>query len=189
MTVDTVPVSMTVNGRAVGPIDIPEDLMMLEFLQEYLNLTGTRYSCGQGVCRACTIIVDGADGRSEAVPACITGAAWLDGRRVRTVEGHATRDADGRVTALAPIQQAFLDHFSFQCSYCAPGFVNGAVVLLERLERAPVPRDRVEETVLAAMDPHICRCTGYVRYLSAIREVVLATPGLTTTPSGGPRST
>ena len=86
------------------------------------------------------------------------------------------------------LDDVFLDHFSFQCSYCAPGFVNGAVVLLERLERAPVPRDRVEETVLAAMDPHICRCTGYVRYLSAIREVVLATPGLTT-PADGKQST
>ena len=63
MSAETTTVSMTVNGQPVGPIEIPADLMMLEFLQEYLNLTGTRYGCGQGVCRACTIIVDGADGR------------------------------------------------------------------------------------------------------------------------------
>ncbi|WP_434622736.1 (2Fe-2S)-binding protein [Azospirillum sp. B2RO_4] len=171
-------VRMTVNGSAVGPFDIPEDLMMLEFLQEYLNLTGTRYGCGQGVCRACTIIID-RPGGSEAVPGCITGAAYLDGATVRTIEGHARRDGSGTVEALSPIQQAFLEHFSFQCSYCTPGFVNGATVLLERLARNPVPRSQVEQVVLEGMNRHICRCTGYVRYLSAIRDVVLATPGLT----------
>ena len=179
MGAETTTVSMTVNGQPVGPIEIPADLMMLEFLQEYLNLTGTRYGCGQGVCRACTIIVDGADGRSRAVPACITGAAYLEGTSVRTVEGHAERDGEGNAVALSPIQQAFLDHFSFQCGYCTPGFVNGATVLVERLEREPVPRAEVERVVLEGMNDHICRCTGYVRYLEAVRDVILSTPGLT----------
>ncbi len=174
----TVSVSMTVNGAAVGPIAIPDDLMMLEFLQEYLNLTGTRFACGQGACRACTILVDGEDGPMTAL-ACVTGAIWFNGRRVRTVEGHATRGADGEVTALSPVQQAFLDHFSFQCSYCTPGFVNAGTALVERLERAPVSRDRVEDAVLEAMNGNICRCTGYVRYLSALRDLILNTPGLT----------
>jgi aerobic-type carbon monoxide dehydrogenase small subunit (CoxS/CutS family) len=180
MSIPTTTISMTVNGKPVGPIEIPEDLMMLEFLQEYLNLTGTRYGCGQGVCRACTIILDRQDGPAEAVPSCITGAAYLDGASVRTVEGHATRDETGGIVALSPIQQAYLEHFSFQCSYCTPGFVNGATVLLERLARAPVARADVERVVLEGMDRHICRCTGYVRYLTAVRDVILATPGLTT---------
>ena len=74
----TVSVSMTVNGSEVGPVDIPDDLMMLEFLQEYLNLTGTRFGWAQGVCRACTILVDGEKGSSTAL-ACVTGAVWFDG--------------------------------------------------------------------------------------------------------------
>lgn len=174
----TVSVSMTVNGSRVGPIDIPDDLMMLEFLQEYLNLTGTRFGCGQGVCRACTILVDGEDGSSTAL-ACVTGAVWFDGRSIRTVEGHATRNAEGKVTALSPVQQAFLEDFSFQCSYCTPGFVNAGTALIERLQRAPVNRDRVEDVVLEAMNGNICRCTGYVRYLTALRDLILTTPGLT----------
>jgi aerobic-type carbon monoxide dehydrogenase small subunit (CoxS/CutS family) len=77
------------------------------------------------------------------------------------------------------VQQAFLDKFSFQCGYCTPGFVNAATVLIERLKRAPVLRAEVEATVAAALDSHICRCTGYVRYYQAVRDVILATPGLT----------
>jgi aerobic-type carbon monoxide dehydrogenase small subunit (CoxS/CutS family) len=173
-------VSMTVNGKSSGPIEIPADLMMLEFLQEYLNLTGTRYGCGQGVCNACAIIVDRPDGTSYLVQACITGAHYLDGRSIRTVEAHAERNADGTVKQLSPIQQAYLDHFSFQCGYCTPGFVNAATVLLERLKRSPIPRNRIDETVLAGMDQNICRCTGYVRYLAAVKDVILNSPGMTT---------
>ena len=77
------------------------------------------------------------------------------------------------------MQQAFLDHFSFQCGYCTPGFVNAATVLIERLRRAPIARDDVEATVAAALESHICRCTGYVRYYAAVRDLILTTPGLT----------
>lgn len=176
---EIVSVTMTVNGKSVGPIDIPDDLMMLEFLQEYLNLTGTRYGCGQGICNACAVILDQPDGTSQLVPACITGAHYLQGRSVRTVESHAERDEDGRITKLSPIQQAYLDHFSFQCGYCTPGFVNAATVLIERLRRSPVPRSQINETVLATMNKNICRCTGYVRYLEAVKEVILSSPHLT----------
>ncbi|MGX1096464.1 (2Fe-2S)-binding protein [Amorphus sp. MBR-141] len=179
MSNETTSVRMTVNGEPVGPVEIPDDLMMLEFLQEYLNLTGTRYGCGQGVCHACAIIVDGEDGASRSIPACVTGAAYLDGKSVRTVEGHARRDESGEIVELSPIQQAYLEHFSFQCSYCTPGFVNGATVLLDKLKREPVARDSVEQVVLEGMNDHICRCTGYVRYLEAVKSVILATPGLT----------
>lgn len=171
-------VEMTINGDKIGPREVPEDLMLLEFLQEYLNLTGTRYGCGQGVCRACAVLHDGPGG-SEALPSCVTGVAWATGRSFRTIEGHAQRDADGEVTQLAPVQEAFLDHFSFQCSYCTPGMVAAATALLERLEREPIARDDVEEAVVGAMNRNICRCTGYVRYLEATKALVLDTPGLT----------
>jgi len=175
----TISVSMEINGRRIDPVEVPEDLMLLEFLHEYLNLTGTRYGCGQGVCRACAVLHDGPDG-ARSIPACITGVAWANGRRFRTVEGHASRDDEGALTALTDIQQAFLDHFSFQCSYCTPGFVAAATALVERLERKPVPAEQVEDIVLDALNENICRCTGYVRYLEATRDVILSTPGLTT---------
>lgn len=172
-------VTMEINGTQVGPVELPEDLMLLEFLQEYMNLTGTRYGCGQGVCLACAIIHDAPNG-PKTIPACITGIAWADGRSFRTIEGHATRDEAGEVTQISPVQQAFLEHFSFQCSYCTPGFVASATVLVERLKAAPVARSDVDEVVLRAMNGNICRCTGYVRYLEAVRDVILSTPGLTT---------
>jgi len=171
------PLSLTVNGRRHGPIDVPEDMMLADVLHEYLGLTGTRVVCGQGVCRACTVIVDEADGSRE-IRSCITGAHYFEGKSIRTVEGHAKRDENGRIVELSPVQQAFLDHYSFQCGFCTPGFVNAATVLIERLERDPVARDEVEAAISEALNPHLCRCTGYVRYFQAVREVVLATPGL-----------
>jgi hypothetical protein len=110
---DTLPVTVKVNGVSHGPMDVPAGLMMIDFLHETLGLTGSRLGCGQGICHACVVIVDHADGSSETVRSCITGANYFDGKTVRTVEGHATRDGDGKLT-LAPVQQAFLDHFSFQ---------------------------------------------------------------------------
>jgi aerobic-type carbon monoxide dehydrogenase small subunit (CoxS/CutS family) len=170
---NTVRISLTVNGVAMGPHEIPDDLRMIDYLHEYCGLTGTKFGCGIGACRACVIIQDHDDGTSDAIPACITAATSFDGERVRTIEGHA---ADDRLTAL---QQAFLEHFAFQCGYCTPGFVNGAQVLLEALARQPIPKAEVEAQILAAMDSHICRCTGYVRYYEAIRAVILADPRLT----------
>ena len=173
------PLSFVLNGTPVGPLDVPEDLTLLEVLHEYLGLTGTRMACGKGVCRACSVIVDAEDGPSALRPACLSPAHSFAGKRVRTVEGHATRDAAGEVGKLSPVQRAFLAHYSFQCGYCTPGFVNAATVLVERLKREPVLRSRVEPTVLAALDDHLCRCTGYVRYHEAIRDLILNTPGLT----------
>jgi aerobic-type carbon monoxide dehydrogenase small subunit (CoxS/CutS family) len=166
-------IRLTVNGRAVGPYEIPEGLSMNDFLREYLNLTGTKFGCGMGLCSACIVIVDNADGASEAVHTCINGADFFAGKAVRTVEGVA------RNGNLAPVQSAFLDHFAFQCGYCTPGFVNQAQVLIERLVRTPIAKSEVEATILDAMDGHICRCTGYVRYYAALRELILADPKLT----------
>jgi len=175
----TRPLTLTINGKARGPIDVPEGMMMIDVLHEMLGLTGSRFGCGQGICHACVVIWDRDDQTSEEVRTCITGAGFFDGKRIRTIEGIAQRDDKGRIVALSPVQQAFLDHFSFQCGYCTPGFVNAATVLLERLKRAPIRRAEVEEAVGAALESHICRCTGYVRYYQAVRDVILATPGLT----------
>ncbi|UCO99014.1 (2Fe-2S)-binding protein [Metapseudomonas lalkuanensis] len=164
--------SMTLNGQAVGPFTVDDDLMMIEFLHEYLNLTGSRLGCGQGVCHACVAILDKPDGTSEEIRTCITGAHFFDGKKVRTVEGHAKRDEKGEVTGLNPIQQKFIDQFAFQCSYCTPGYVNAATVLVEKLQRQPVKRSELEGEIEHALGNHICRCTGYVRYYNAAREVV-----------------
>ena len=172
------PLSLTVNDRAVGPIEVPETLMMLDFLHEHLNLTGSRVGCGQGICHACTVMLAEPDGSWREIRTCITGAQFFAGKRVRTIEGHAERDGQGNVVALTPIQQAFIEHFAFQCGYCTPGFVTAAAVLLERLKRRPIRRSEVEGIIETALAPHICRCTGYVRYYEAVRAVILATPGL-----------
>jgi aerobic-type carbon monoxide dehydrogenase small subunit (CoxS/CutS family) len=124
------------------------------------------------------VIVDAEDGTSATLPSCIAPAHAFAGKRVRTIEGCAQRDPQGRLVALSAVQQSFVDHFSFQCGYCTPGFVNAATVLLERLKRAPVRRGDLDAALLAALDPHLCRCTGYVRYYEAVKELVLATPGL-----------
>lgn len=175
----TRPLRFTLNGEAVGPFDVAEDAALIDVLHEELGLTGTRRMCGIGVCRSCTVILDRPFGSSATLPACITAAHRMSGARIRTVEGHATRDGEGRIIALSAVQQAFVEGYSFQCGYCTPGFVNAATVLVERLERTPCARDQVEAIVLEHLDPHLCRCTGYVRYHEALRDLILRTPGLT----------
>lgn len=174
----SMPLSIKVNGEIVGPTDVPAGLMMIDYLHEYLHLTGSRLGCGQGICHACVVIVDKPDGTSEEVRTCITGANFFHGKSIRTIEGHAKRNEAGEVVELSAIQQKFLEHFSFQCGYCTPGFVNAATVLIERLKRQPVAKDKVEATITEALNDHIRRCTGYVRYYEAVKEVVLTTPGL-----------
>lgn len=171
------PLTLHINGVAQPTLDIPEDMMLVDVLHEYLGLTGTRFGCGQGECRACTVIVDDERGPRE-VRSCITGAHWFDGKRIRTVEGHAKRDDTGKIVELSPVQQAFLDHFSFQCGYCTPGFVNATTVLLETLAKSPIAPADVEARVLEALNPHLCRCTGYVRYYQAVKELILGNPRL-----------
>ncbi|WP_175730093.1 (2Fe-2S)-binding protein [Burkholderia ambifaria] len=172
------PLSVNINGKSVGPMQVPEGLTMIEFLHEYGGLTGSRLGCGQGVCHACVVIVDQPDGTSEEMRTCITGAHFFHGRSIRTIEGHAKRNDAGEVVELSPIQQKFLEHFSFQCGYCTPGFVNAATVLIERLKREPIAKADVERTITDALNAHLCRCTGYVRYYEAVKDVILTTPGL-----------
>lgn len=173
-----IPISMTVNGEQVGPLEVDEYTSMLDFLQERLNLTGTKLGCGIGICRACEIVVEREDGSLEAVRSCINNVGRFNGEKVTTVEGHAKRSAEGDIESLSPVQQAFLRNFSFQCGWCTPGFVNAATVLLDQLKRDPVPADKLEQAITDALGKHICRCTGYVRYFRAVKEVIEATPGL-----------
>src|SRR5262249_39569301 len=95
-------------------------------------------------------------------------AASFDGKSIRTVEGHAKNGE------LSVLQKAFIAHFAFQCGYCTAGFLNESQVLLERLEKKRVPRAELEKTIAEALDGHLCRCTGYIKYHEAVRDVILA---------------
>jgi aerobic-type carbon monoxide dehydrogenase small subunit (CoxS/CutS family) len=89
------------------------------------------------------------------------------------VEGHAV---EGK---LSPVQQAFVDHFAFQCGYCTSGFINETTRFIEELARNPVSNDQVDKSIADALGEHVCRCTGYVRYYEAVRALVLSDPDLT----------
>jgi aerobic-type carbon monoxide dehydrogenase small subunit (CoxS/CutS family) len=143
--------TVTINGRAHGPQNVRDDLTMNDFLREYLGMTGTKFGCGAAQCLSCAVIIDDPDRTSYTSPTCIIPAVRFDGKSIRTVEGHAK---DG---ALTPLQKAFIEHFAFQCGYCTPGFLN-------------------EGQVAEALDGHLCRCTGYIKYHQAVRDVILADP-------------
>ena len=163
-------VTVTINGVLVGPMDVRDELTMNDFLREHLGMTGTKFGCGAAQCLSCTVIVDETDGASHTTPTCIVPAVNFNGLSIRTVEGHAK---NGELT---PLQQAFIDHFAFQCGYCTAGFLNESQVLLERLAKSPIARADVENTIVEALDGHLCRCTGYIKYHEAVRDVILADP-------------
>ena len=141
--------TLTVNDRAWSG-DVRDGASLLEVLREHLHLTGPKYGCGEGQCGSCTVLVGG-----RAVHACVTRAAV--GHPIVTVEGLAT---DGR---LHPVQQAFIDAQAFQCGFCTPGMVVGAVALLARNVQ---PTD---DDIRQALDGHICRCGTYPRIVAAVR--------------------
>jgi xanthine dehydrogenase YagT iron-sulfur-binding subunit len=162
--------TLTINGRTHGPVEVRDELTMNDFLREYLGMTGTKFGCGAAQCLSCVVIVDNPDGASYTQPTCVVPAISFNGKAIRTVEGHAK---DGELT---PLQKSFVEHFAFQCGYCTPGFLNEAQVLLERLAKQPVARADFEKTIAQALDGHLCRCTGYVKYYEAVRAVILADP-------------
>jgi aerobic-type carbon monoxide dehydrogenase small subunit (CoxS/CutS family) len=161
---------LTINGRAHGPVEVRDDLTMNDFLREYLSMTGTKFGCGAAQCLSCAVIVDNADGTSYTSPTCVVSAASFNDKSIRTVEGHA------KGGELSPMQKAFIEHFAFQCGYCTPGFLNESQVLLERLAKKPIARAQLEKTIAEALDGHLCRCTGYIKYHEAVRDVILADP-------------
>ncbi len=125
---------------------------LLSVLRTELGLTGTKYGCGAGECGACTVLVG-----DQAVRSCTLPVSHLRGRSVTTIEGLA---AGG---ALHPVQQAFLDAQAFQCGYCTPGLIMGAVALLRRSARPS------ELEIREALAGHLCRCGVYSRVVQAVR--------------------
>ena len=101
MTIPTRPLTVTINGRQHGPMDVPEGLMMIDVLHEMLGLTGSRLGCGIGICHACVVIWDRDDQTSEEVRTCITGAGFFDGKRIRTIEGIAQMNERGEIASSA----------------------------------------------------------------------------------------
>ena len=167
--------SVTINEERVVRDAIDGGMWLNDFLREDLNLTGTKFCCGIAVCRVCTVAVARVPGAHlDPVRTCTTPLEEVNGKVITTVEGLA------KSGELHPLQRSFLEHFSFQCGYSAPGFLMASYCLLDRLKRSPIPRDTVDAAIEDAVGQHICRCAGYVRYHRAIRQVVLETPGLVT---------
>ena len=144
--------SLRVNGREREDA-IADSTLLLDYLRETANLTGTKQGCDGGECGACTVLVDGTPRLS-----CLTLAASCAGRSIETIEGLA--GADGRMSAL---QQAFHERLGTQCGFCTPGMVMSAEALL-RVEPAPS-----EARIREALAGNLCRCTGYVKIVEAVR--------------------
>jgi aerobic-type carbon monoxide dehydrogenase small subunit (CoxS/CutS family) len=126
---------------------------LLDVLQEDLQLTGTKYGCGEGQCGACTVLVDGEPARS-----CLLPVSAASGKSIVTIEGLARGDD------LHPVQEAFLEEGAPQCGYCTSGMILAAVALLRA---KPHPTD---EEIVAGMNGHLCRCNGYVKIVKAVRR-------------------
>lgn len=139
-----------VNGQQVER-EVPVTLMLVDFLREDLDLTGTKRSCDVQVCGVCTVLVDG-----RPVSACTYLAFEADGAEIETIEGLASE------ARLHPIQQAFLDENATQCGYCTPGMIMAAKALLDE-DSAPT-----REGILAYLQGNVCRCTGYKPIASAV---------------------
>jgi aerobic-type carbon monoxide dehydrogenase small subunit (CoxS/CutS family) len=145
---------ITVNTKAERITTSP-DRSLLDVLREELDLTGTKYGCGEGECGVCTILLDGIATRS-----CITSIAQASGRTVLTIEGLAV---NGK---LHPVQQAFIEAQAAQCGYCVPGQIMNAVGLLERVPTA------TREQIIAEMQGNLCRCCNYPNLLAAVQRAV-----------------
>jgi|SRR5262245_33911214 len=151
-------VTLRVNGTA-REVDVAPSESLLSVLRDALDLTGTKYGCGEGQCGACTIVADG-----RAVKSCQAKAAQYDGRSITTIEG---LERNGR---LHPVQNAFLKHEALQCGYCTPGMIMASVALLAE---NPNPTD---DLIVATLDRNrnMCRCGTYPRVIAAIKEAARA---------------
>lgn len=150
------PIKLNVNGRIREGMAEPRR-SLAEFLREELGLTGTHIGCEQGVCGACTIVMNGATVRS-----CLLFAVQADGAEIRTIEGLADGDR------LHPLQQAFHEAHALQCGFCTAGFL---MTLSTFLEENPDPTD---EQIREAMSGNLCRCTGYVSIHEAVKAAAKA---------------
>ena len=148
--------SLTLNGRTRDDV-VPDNMLLVDYLRERAGLTGTKIGCDGGECGACTVLIDDRPRHS-----CLTLAAACSGRRVETVE---SLERSGRLSA---IQRGFHERLGAQCGFCTPGMVMAA----EGLLRA-VP-DPGEDDVRRYMAANICRCTGYVKIIDAVRAAARA---------------
>ena len=151
-------IQFQLNGQP-ATLDADDDRMLLWVLRTELGLTGAKYGCGEGLCGACTVSVDG-----KAVRSCRTPIRNVAGKAVVTIEGLAR---DGK---LHPLQQAFVDHGAFQCGFCTSGMLMSASVFLRE---TPKPS---REAVVTHMDRNLCRCGAHQRVVEAI-EAVARQPG------------
>ena len=143
-------INLTLNGKQVTR-EIEDSRLLIEFLREDLKLTGTKESCGVGVCGACTVLLDG-----KPISACLALAVFADGRALTTIEGVAAGDT------LHPLQEAFLAHGGYQCGICTPGQILAAKALLDA---NPHPtKDEIRHWMMG----NLCRCTGYYKIIDSI---------------------
>jgi len=110
---------------------------------------------------------------------CINSALIFNGKSIRTIEGHAKKNAEGFAVKLNPVQEAFVEQFAFQCGWCTSGFTNEATLMLEELEKHPIKKEKVREYIEENLDMHICRCTGYVKYYKSLEDLILSKKELT----------
>lgn len=143
-------VSITVNGTTTDS-DVEPRTLLVHYLREYLELTGTNVGCDTSSCGACTVHLDG-----EAVKSCTILAVQADGTSVKTIEGMSTNGE------MHPMQQAFMENHGLQCGYCTPGMVMAAVGLLNE---NPNP---TEEEVRFGLEGNLCRCTGYHNIVKSV---------------------
>lgn len=144
-------VQFRLNGKSVT-LKVAEDRPLLWTLRTDLALTGVKYACGEGLCGACTVLVNG-----EAVLSCQTPVEDVDGAEVVTIEGLAQ---NGK---LNPIQQAFIDHDAMQCGFCTSGMIMKAYSFLAENYQP------TQDEIIAAMDDNLCRCGSHVRIVQAIQ--------------------
>ena len=145
-------ITLTVNSSP-EIVDVPANMTLLQMLREKLGLTGAKNGCSAGECGACTVIMNG-----EAVNSCMVLAVECQGADVLTVEGLAK---DG---VLDPLQEAIIEHGGVQCGFCTPGILMSARALLNR---DPNPS---EEDIREALVGNLCRCTGYLRIVDAVKD-------------------
>ena len=143
-------IELKINGD-LHEVAIDPRRTLVEVLREDLDLTGTKESCGDGDCGACTVLMDG-----KPVNGCLVLALEAQGKEIITIEGIAKNGH------LHPVQQAFIEHFAIQCGFCTPGMIISSVSLLKR---NPHP---TEDEVRKAIAGNLCRCTGYVKIVEAI---------------------
>jgi carbon-monoxide dehydrogenase small subunit len=147
-------IELRVNGTS-HRIQIEPHRTLLEVLRERLHLTGTKEGCGLGDCGSCTVLIDG-----KPVLSCITLASEVEGKEILTIEALASGES------LDPLQEAFINHGAVQCGFCTPGMIMTAKALLAE------KKNPTEQEIRKAIAGNLCRCTGYVKIVEAIKSVV-----------------